>query len=91
VVDERKDGSTFPMELAVGETKSGNQRYFGIGAHFAIDRDALHDCMGPKAHNNQQSTFFGMVGSIKLIWINAHSRPSAFPDHVKAQSCACNP
>jgi two-component system sensor kinase FixL len=28
VVGERKDGSTFPMELAVGEMESGNQRYF---------------------------------------------------------------
>jgi two-component system sensor kinase FixL len=28
VVGERKDGATFPMELAVGEMKSGNQRYF---------------------------------------------------------------
>jgi len=28
VVGERKDGSTFPMELAVGEMKSRDQRYF---------------------------------------------------------------
>lgn len=28
VVGERKDGSTFPMELAVGEMKLGNDRYF---------------------------------------------------------------
>ena len=28
VVGERRDGSTFPMELSVGEMKSGNQRYF---------------------------------------------------------------
>lgn len=28
VVGERKDGSTFPMELAVGEMKSGEQRFF---------------------------------------------------------------
>jgi two-component system sensor kinase FixL len=28
VVGERKDGSTFPMELAVGEMKSGDQRFF---------------------------------------------------------------
>jgi two-component system sensor kinase FixL len=28
VVGERKGGSTFPMELAVGEMKSGNQRFF---------------------------------------------------------------
>jgi two-component system sensor kinase FixL len=28
VVGERKDGSTFPMELAVGEMRSGDQRYF---------------------------------------------------------------
>jgi two-component system sensor kinase FixL len=28
VVGERRDGSTFPMELAVGEMRSGNQRYF---------------------------------------------------------------
>ncbi len=28
VVGERKDGSTFPMELAVGEMRSANRRYF---------------------------------------------------------------
>jgi two-component system sensor kinase FixL len=28
VVGERKDGSTFPMELAVGEMRSANERYF---------------------------------------------------------------
>jgi two-component system, LuxR family, sensor kinase FixL len=28
VVGERKGGSSFPMELAVGEMKSGNQRFF---------------------------------------------------------------
>jgi len=28
VVGERKDGSTFPMELAVGEMRSGDRRYF---------------------------------------------------------------
>ncbi|HET7716109.1 MAG TPA: PAS domain S-box protein [Bauldia sp.] len=28
VVGERKDGSTFPMELAVGEMQSNNRRYF---------------------------------------------------------------
>jgi two-component system sensor kinase FixL len=28
VVGRRKDGSTFPMELAVGEMKSGNRRFF---------------------------------------------------------------
>ncbi|WP_298252963.1 PAS domain-containing sensor histidine kinase [Bradyrhizobium sp.] len=28
VVGERKDGSTFPMELAVGEAKAGSERYF---------------------------------------------------------------
>jgi len=28
VVGERKDGSTFPMELSVGEMRSGGERYF---------------------------------------------------------------
>jgi two-component system, LuxR family, sensor kinase FixL len=28
VVGERKDGSTFPLELSVGEVKTGNQRFF---------------------------------------------------------------
>jgi two-component system sensor kinase FixL len=28
VVGERKDGSTFPMELSIGEMKSGNHRFF---------------------------------------------------------------
>src|SRR5208337_3000430 len=28
VVGERRDGSTFPMELAVGEMRASNQRFF---------------------------------------------------------------
>jgi two-component system, LuxR family, sensor kinase FixL len=28
VVGERRDGSTFPMELSIGEMRSGDQRYF---------------------------------------------------------------
>ncbi len=28
VIGQRKDGSTFPMELAVGEMRSGNRRFF---------------------------------------------------------------
>ena len=28
MVGERKDGSTFPMELSVGEMKSSDRRYF---------------------------------------------------------------
>ena len=28
VVGQRKDGSTFPMELAVGEMRSGDRRFF---------------------------------------------------------------
>ena len=28
VVGERKDGTTFPMELAVGEMRSGDRRFF---------------------------------------------------------------
>ena len=40
---ERKDGSTFPMELAVGEMRTGNQRFFTGFVRFvgaAADRGA---------------------------------------------------
>ena len=37
VVGERKDGSTFPMELSVGEMKSGKDRFF-TGFHSRSER-----------------------------------------------------
>ena len=37
VVGERKDGSTFPMELAVGEMRSSDRRFF---TGFIRDTDA---------------------------------------------------
>ena len=46
VVGERKDGSTFPMELAVGEMQSNNQRYL-YRLHPRPHRTAEH--RGPAA------------------------------------------
>ena len=40
VVGERKDGSTFPMELSVGEMRSGNQRFFTGFARDLTERQA---------------------------------------------------
>jgi two-component system sensor kinase FixL len=38
VVGERKDGSTFPMELSVGEMRSGERRYFTGFVHDVTER-----------------------------------------------------
>ncbi len=54
VVGQRKDGSTFPMELALSEMKIGNQRYFNAVARditeskrqtAALEYQALHDAL----------------------------------------------
>src|SRR5215831_15087990 len=38
VVGQRKDGSTFPMELAVGEMRSGDQRFFSFFVRATTER-----------------------------------------------------
>ena len=41
VVGERRDGTTFPMELSVGETKSGDRRFFTGFARDLSERQAV--------------------------------------------------
>ena len=53
VVGERRDGSTFPMELAVGEMRSSNQRFFTLGQfaffkNFAVVAEKLSGQFGLK-------------------------------------------
>ena len=54
VIGQRKDGSTFPMELALSEMKIGKQRYFNAVARditeskrqtAALEYQALHDAL----------------------------------------------
>lgn len=54
VVGERKDGSTFPMELSVGEMKSADQRYFTGFVRDLTERQVaerrLQDLQGELVH-----------------------------------------
>ena len=54
VVGERKDGSTFPMELSVGEMRSGDTRYFTGFVRDLTERQVteqrLHELQGELVH-----------------------------------------
>ena len=68
VVGERKDGSTFPMELAVGEMKSGNQRYFTGFIRDLTERqkteDRLQELQSELVHISRLTTMGEMASAL---------------------------
>ena len=68
VVGERKDGSTFPMELSVGEMVSGKQRYFTGFVRDLTERDAaerrLQDVQGELVHVSRLTALGEMASAM---------------------------
>lgn len=68
VVGARKDGSTFPMELSVGEMRSGNQRYFTGFVRDLTERQAterrLQDLQGELVHVSRLSALGEMASAL---------------------------
>ncbi len=68
VVGERKDGSTFPMELAVGEMVSGQQRFFTGFVRDLTERDAaerrLQDVQGELVHVSRLTALGEMASAM---------------------------
>ncbi|WP_245620084.1 PAS domain S-box protein [Phenylobacterium immobile] len=68
VVGERKDGTTFPMELSVGEMKSGERRFFtGFVRDLSERQDAerrLQDLQGELIHVSRLSALGEMASAL---------------------------
>jgi two-component system, LuxR family, sensor kinase FixL len=68
VVGERKDGSTFPMELAVGEMISGERRFFTGFVRDLTERQAaerrLQDVQGELVHVSRLSALGEMASAL---------------------------
>jgi len=68
VVGERKDGSTFPMELSVGEMISGKQRFFTGFVRDLTERDAaerrLQDVQGELVHVSRLTALGEMASAM---------------------------
>jgi two-component system sensor kinase FixL len=68
VVGERKDGSTFPMELAVGEMVTGEQRFFTGFVRDLTERDAaerrLQDVQGELVHVSRLTALGEMASAM---------------------------
>jgi two-component system sensor kinase FixL len=68
VVGERRDGSTFPMELAVGEMVSGDQRFFTGFVRDLTERQAaerrLQDLQGELVHVSRLSALGEMASAL---------------------------
>ncbi|WP_293677221.1 PAS domain-containing sensor histidine kinase [uncultured Phenylobacterium sp.] len=68
VVGERKDGSTFPMELAVGEMLSGQRPYFTGFVRDLTERDAqerrLQDVQGELVHVSRLTALGEMASAM---------------------------
>jgi len=68
VVGERKDGSTFPMELSVGEMVSGQQRFFTGFVRDLTERQAaerrLQDVQGELVHVSRLTALGEMASAM---------------------------
>jgi two-component system sensor kinase FixL len=68
VVGERKDGSTFPMELSVGEMVSGERRYFTGFVRDLTERQAaerrLQDVQGELVHVGRLTALGEMASAL---------------------------
>ncbi|HKR89963.1 MAG TPA: PAS domain S-box protein [Phenylobacterium sp.] len=68
VVGERKDGATFPMELAVGEMKSGEHRFFTGFVRDLTERQAaerrLQDLQGQLVHVSRLTALGEMASAM---------------------------
>lgn len=68
VVGERKDGTTFPMELAVGEMISGDRRYFTGFVRDLSERQAterrLQDLQGELVHVSRLTSLGEMASAM---------------------------
>lgn len=68
VVGERKDGSTFPMELSVGEMVSGEKRYFTGFVRDLSERQAaerrLQDLQGELVHVSRLTALGEMASAM---------------------------
>ena len=68
VVGERKDGSTFPMELSVGEMVTGRQRFFTGFVRDLTERDAaerrLQDVQGELVHVSRLTALGEMASAM---------------------------
>jgi two-component system sensor kinase FixL len=68
VVGERKDGSTFPMELSVGEMRSGDQRYFTGFVRDLTERQTterrLQDVQGELVHVGRLTALGEMASAL---------------------------
>lgn len=68
VVGERKDGSTFPMELSVGEMISGDQRFFTGFVRDLTERQAaerrLQDVQGELVHVSRLTALGEMASAM---------------------------
>jgi two-component system sensor kinase FixL len=68
VVGERKDGSTFPMELSVGEMVSGEKRYFTGFVRDLTERQAterrLQDVQGELVHVSRLTALGEMASAM---------------------------
>jgi two-component system sensor kinase FixL len=68
VVGERKDGATFPMELAVGEMRSGDKTYFTGFIRDLTERQRtearLHDIQSELAHVSRLTAMGEMASTL---------------------------
>ena len=68
VVGERRDGTTFPMELAVGEMRTGERRFFTGFARDLTERQAaerrLQDLQGQLVHVSRLTALGEMASAL---------------------------
>ena len=90
VVGQRKDGSTFPMELAVGEMRSGGMRYFTGFIRDLTERQQTETAFRSSRRSSCMSRFTALGEMASTLAHEINQPLTAIANYLKVAAASCS-